>query len=97
MIHISILRHIRRLIASAMIFGTVVFLMLYIPIQILKKAWPTFLPYTLSGDSEVNEFSLQLLLLQVSFLNKNNIFWSSSVHLVREIFIKQDGLRQKCI
>lgn len=65
MIHISILRHIRRLLASAMIFGTVVFLMLYIPIQILKKVWPTFLPYTLSGDSEVNEFSLQLLLLQV--------------------------------
>lgn len=65
MIHLSILRHIRRLIASAIIFGTAVLLMLWLPIKILKVAWPVFLPYTLSGDSEVNELSLQLLLLQI--------------------------------
>ena len=65
MIHLPILRHVRRLISSAMIFGSVVLLMLWIPIRILKTVWPTFLPYTLSGDSEVNELSLQLLLLQV--------------------------------
>ena len=67
MIHLPILRHVRRLISSAMIFGSVVLLMLWIPIRILKSVWPTFLPYTLSGDSEVNELSLQLLLLQVRF------------------------------
>lgn len=39
--------------------------MLWLPIKILKLAWLTFLPYTLSGDSEVNELSLQLLLLQI--------------------------------
>lgn len=61
----SILRHIRRLIASAIIFGTAVLLMLWLPIKILKVVWPLFLPYTLSGDSEVNELSLQLLLLQI--------------------------------
>lgn len=66
MIHLSILRHTRRLIASAIIFGSAAMLMLWLPIQILKSTWPTFLPYTLSGDSEVNELSLQLLLLQVS-------------------------------
>lgn len=65
MIHLSILRHIRRLIASAIIFGTAVLLMLWLPIKILKFSWATFLPYTLSGDSEVNELSLQLLLLQI--------------------------------
>lgn len=65
MIHLSILRHARRLIASAIIFGSTVLLMLWAPIQILKSGWPTFLPYTLSGDSEVNELSLQLLLLQI--------------------------------
>lgn len=65
MIHLSILRHIRRLIASAIIFGSAVLLMLWLPIKILKVATPTFLPYTLSGDSEVNELSLQLLLLQI--------------------------------
>lgn len=67
MILLSILRHIRRLISSAIIFGSAVLLMIWLPIQILKKVWPVFLPYTLSGDSEFNELSLQLLLLQVIF------------------------------
>ena len=71
MIHLSTLRHIRRLIASAVIFGSAVLLMLWLPIQILKVVWFSFLPYTLSGDSEVNELSLQLLLLQVKYLMKN--------------------------
>uniref|UniRef100_A0A1B0DNB3 RING-type E3 ubiquitin transferase n=1 Tax=Phlebotomus papatasi TaxID=29031 RepID=A0A1B0DNB3_PHLPP len=53
MIHFSILRHIRRLVASAVIFGSAVLLMLWLPINILKNIWPTFLPYTLSGDSEI--------------------------------------------
>lgn len=66
MIHLPILRHARRLTASVVLFGSAVMLMLWLPIQILKTLWPTFLPYTLSGDSEVNELSLQLLLLQVS-------------------------------
>uniref|UniRef100_T1PIL8 E3 ubiquitin-protein ligase MARCHF6 n=1 Tax=Musca domestica TaxID=7370 RepID=T1PIL8_MUSDO len=65
MIHLPILKHVRRLISSAMIFGSVVLLMLWIPIRVLKTIWPTFLPYTLSGDSDVNELSLQLLLLQI--------------------------------
>uniref|UniRef100_A0A0A1X2Q8 E3 ubiquitin-protein ligase MARCHF6 n=1 Tax=Zeugodacus cucurbitae TaxID=28588 RepID=A0A0A1X2Q8_ZEUCU len=65
MIHLPILRHVRRLIASAMIFGSAVLLMLWLPIRMLKTIWPSFLPYTLSGDSEVNELSLQLLLLQI--------------------------------
>ncbi|XP_037719740.1 E3 ubiquitin-protein ligase MARCHF6 [Drosophila subpulchrella] len=65
MIHVPIVRHIRRLVASAMIFGFAVFLMLWLPIRILQVAWPNFLPYALSGDAEVNDLSLQLLLLQI--------------------------------
>lgn len=65
MIHLPIMKHVRRLVVSAVIFGSIVMLMLWLPIQILKHVWPSFLPYTLSGDSEVNELSLQLLLLQV--------------------------------
>lgn len=75
MIHLSILRHIRRLIASAIIFGSAVLLMLWLPIQILKFMAPKFLPYTLSGDSEVNELSLQLLLLQVRLISGFLIFF----------------------
>lgn len=66
MIHVPIVRHVRRLVASAMIFGFAVLLMLWVPIRILQVVWPNFLPYALSGDSEVNDLSLQLLLLQVS-------------------------------
>ena len=67
MIHLPILRHIRRLVASVVIFGMAVLLMLWVPVRILLWAWPTFLPYTVSlhSDTQVNELSLELLLLQV--------------------------------
>lgn len=67
MIHLPILCHIRRLIVSAIIFGTVVLLMLWIPINIIKHTMPKFLPYrvTLTTESQINELSLELVLLQV--------------------------------
>ncbi|CAH1107163.1 unnamed protein product [Psylliodes chrysocephalus] len=68
MIHLPILEHIRKLLISAVIFGSAVLLMLWLPIRILKVLLPTFLPYTVSlnnNDSQVNELSLELLLLQV--------------------------------
>ncbi|KAK4874497.1 hypothetical protein RN001_013857 [Aquatica leii] len=67
MIHLPILRHIRRLLLSAVIFGTAVLLMLWLPVRILRTLFPTFLPYTVSvsSDAQVNELSLELLLLQV--------------------------------
>lgn len=86
MIHLSILRHTRRLIASAIIFGSAILLMLWTPIQMLKYVWPHFLPYTLSGDSEVNELSLQLLLLQVS---NHFVFLVSEVELCQNGFINR--------
>lgn len=67
MIHLPILRHVRRLLASAVIFGTAVLLMLWLPVRLLRSLWPTFLPYTvaLHSETQVNELSLELLLLQV--------------------------------
>lgn len=67
MIHLPILQHIRRLLLSAVIFGTAVLLMLWLPVRILRSLFPTFLPYTVSvsNDVQVNELSLELLLLQV--------------------------------
>ncbi|XP_022903950.2 E3 ubiquitin-protein ligase MARCHF6 [Onthophagus taurus] len=68
MIHLPILRHVRRLILSAIIFGSAVMLMIWVPIRVLKAFFPSFLPYTVSlsgGESQVNELSLELLLLQV--------------------------------
>ncbi|XP_051166426.1 E3 ubiquitin-protein ligase MARCHF6 [Leptopilina boulardi] len=67
MVHLPILRHVRRLVASAVIFGTAILLMLWLPVRILRWAWPGFLPYTVTVQSEaqVSELSLELLLLQV--------------------------------
>ncbi|KOC68744.1 E3 ubiquitin-protein ligase MARCH6 [Habropoda laboriosa] len=67
MIHLPILRHVRRLVASAVIFGTAILLMLWLPVKILKWAWPGFLPYTVTiqNEAQVSELSLELLLLQV--------------------------------
>ncbi|KAJ8679013.1 hypothetical protein QAD02_014800 [Eretmocerus hayati] len=67
MIHLPILRHARRLVASAVIFGTAILLMLWLPIKILRSVWPGFLPYTVTVQTEtqISELSLELLLLQV--------------------------------
>ncbi|XP_046484590.1 E3 ubiquitin-protein ligase MARCH6 [Neodiprion pinetum] len=67
MIHLPLLRHARRLVASAVIFGTVVLLVLWLPVKLLRWGWPGFLPYTVTVQSEaqVSELSLELLLLQV--------------------------------
>ncbi|XP_026762905.1 E3 ubiquitin-protein ligase MARCHF6 [Galleria mellonella] len=67
MIHLSVWSHIRRLVVSAMIFGTAVLFMLWLPIRVIKYVLPGFLPYAVAVHTEapVNELSLELLLLQV--------------------------------
>ncbi|XP_030629072.1 E3 ubiquitin-protein ligase MARCHF6 isoform X3 [Chanos chanos] len=67
MIHLPIYRHLRRFILSVVVFGSIVLLMLWLPIRIIKHILPTFLPYNvmLYSDAPVSELSLELLLLQV--------------------------------
>ncbi|XP_067145385.1 E3 ubiquitin-protein ligase MARCHF6 [Centruroides vittatus] len=67
MIHLPILRHIRRLLASLVTFGTTVLIMVWIPVRIIEKVFPGFLPYNviLSSETPVSELSLELVLLQV--------------------------------
>ncbi|XP_064640503.1 E3 ubiquitin-protein ligase MARCHF6-like [Lineus longissimus] len=67
MIHQPVVRHVRRFLASIVIFGSTVLVMLWLPIRIIKKVIPGFLPYNvvLSSDAPVSELSLELLLLQV--------------------------------
>ncbi|KAG8013864.1 E3 ubiquitin-protein ligase MARCH6 [Nibea albiflora] len=67
MIHLPIYRHLRRFILSVVFFGSIVLLMLWLPIRIIKLLFPTFLPYNvmLYSDAPVSELSLELLLLQV--------------------------------
>ncbi|KAM4557024.1 E3 ubiquitin-protein ligase MARCHF6 [Fundulus diaphanus] len=67
MIHLPIYRHLRRFILSVVVFGSIVLLMLWLPIRIIKLFFPAFLPYNvmLYSDAPVSELSLELLLLQV--------------------------------
>uniref|UniRef100_A0A673L4L1 RING-type E3 ubiquitin transferase n=1 Tax=Sinocyclocheilus rhinocerous TaxID=307959 RepID=A0A673L4L1_9TELE len=67
MIHLPIYRHLRRFILSVVVFGSIVLLMLWLPIRIIKHIFPSFLPYNvmLYSDAPVSELSLELLLLQV--------------------------------
>ncbi|XP_029687282.1 E3 ubiquitin-protein ligase MARCH6-like [Takifugu rubripes] len=67
MIHLPIYRHLRRFILSVVVFGSIVLLMLWLPIRIIKLLFPTFLPYNvmLYSDAPVSELSVELLLLQV--------------------------------
>ncbi|XP_067651027.1 E3 ubiquitin-protein ligase MARCHF6-like [Haliotis asinina] len=67
MIHLPVYRHVRRFVASVIIFGSTVLLMLWLPVRVIRKLFPTFLPYhvMLSSDAPVSELSLELLLLQV--------------------------------
>ncbi|XP_030892122.1 E3 ubiquitin-protein ligase MARCH6 [Leptonychotes weddellii] len=57
----------RQLWSFFIVFGSIVLLMLWLPIRIIKSLLPNFLPYNvmLYSDAPVSELSLELLLLQV--------------------------------
>lgn len=45
MINLSVLRHVRKFVASLVIFGTTVLLLVWFPVCIIQKFLPGFLPY----------------------------------------------------
>lgn len=45
MIHLPIYRHLRRFILSVVVFGSIVLLMLWMPVRLIKLLLPVFLPY----------------------------------------------------
>lgn len=45
MIHLPMFRHLRRFLASMVIFGSTVLLMLWLPVKVIKYTLPGFLPY----------------------------------------------------
>ncbi|XP_018007502.1 E3 ubiquitin-protein ligase MARCHF6, partial [Hyalella azteca] len=67
MIHLPIFRHSRRFLASTVIFGCTVLLMLWLPIRIVHLVWPSFLPYYFprSSDTVGSELFQELLHFQV--------------------------------
>ena len=66
MIHLSLIRHIRRFCASLVMFGSSIFVMLYLPARIIRSVLPSFLPYTTQAkESNVDELAMELMLLLV--------------------------------
>jgi len=76
MIHLSLVRHIRRFLASLVMFGSSILVMLYLPARLLRVLLPSFLPYTTqpqqgsggqTGAQETNmdELAMEFLLLLV--------------------------------
>jgi len=66
MIHLSLMRHMRRFCASLVMFGSSILVILYLPSRIIKSTLPSFLPYTTqSKESNVDELAMELMLLLV--------------------------------
>ncbi|XP_065571849.1 E3 ubiquitin-protein ligase MARCHF6-like [Artemia franciscana] len=67
MIHLPLLRHMKRFVMSKVIFGSLVLVIVKIPISIIKALVPEYLPFNFSHSMDVlvPEFSLELLVLQV--------------------------------
>nr|XP_039255512.1 E3 ubiquitin-protein ligase MARCHF6-like [Styela clava] len=67
MIHLPLYRHIRRFLLSVVIFGSAVLMMIYLPVQMILRYSPNFLPYhvNLRKDVPISDLSLELILLQV--------------------------------
>lgn len=45
MIHLPIYRHARRFLASMVVFGSIVLVMLWLPVQLVRYIFPKFLPF----------------------------------------------------
>jgi len=67
MIQLSVLRHARRFMLSLVVFGTTVMVLVWIPVQLIKRFTKSLIPFnvSLNSDAPLSEMSLELLLLQV--------------------------------
>uniref|UniRef100_A0A915CR39 RING-type E3 ubiquitin transferase n=1 Tax=Ditylenchus dipsaci TaxID=166011 RepID=A0A915CR39_9BILA len=67
MIQQPLTRHLRRLIASTTLFFSIILLVVYFPLKLIRSTFPSILPYvfTATADTPLGEFSLELILLQI--------------------------------
>ncbi|ERE82360.1 E3 ubiquitin-protein ligase [Cricetulus griseus] len=102
MIHLPIYRHLRRFILSVIVFGSIVLLMLWLPIRIIKSLLPNFLPYNvmlyrdlhsyLLGDQEENENSAnQQANNNQPARNNNAVPAGEGLHAAHQAILQQGG------
>lgn len=67
MIELPVIRHMRRIVASASVFFTTILLVVYIPLGFISRFLPAILPFNLNmaAETPISELSLELLILQV--------------------------------
>eukprot|EP00111_Clytia_hemisphaerica_P002627 TCONS_00007456-protein len=96
MIQLSVMRHTRRVALSMVVFGTTVLVIIWLPVQLVKRVTNGFIPFnvSLSSDAPISEMSLELLLLQVilpAFLEQGHArrwlksfiqYWSKAVSYI---------------
>ncbi|KAG7275041.1 hypothetical protein CRUP_001761 [Coryphaenoides rupestris] len=58
MIHLPIYRHLRRFILSVVVFGSIVLLMLWLPVRLIKLLLVNFLPYNVMLYSDLHSYLL---------------------------------------
>ncbi|KAK1345315.1 hypothetical protein QTO34_014026 [Cnephaeus nilssonii] len=103
MIHLPIYRHLRRFILSVIVFGSIVLLMLWLPIRIIKSLLPNFLPYNvmlyrdlhsyLLGDQEENENSANQQVNNNQHARNNNAIpvVGEGLHAAHQAILQQGG------
>ncbi|XP_069912686.1 E3 ubiquitin-protein ligase MARCHF6 isoform X2 [Oryctolagus cuniculus] len=103
MIHLPIYRHLRRFILSVIVFGSIVLLMLWLPIRIIKSLLPNFLPYNvmlyrdlhsyLLGDQEENENSANQQVNNNQHARNNNAVPAvgEGLHAAHQAILQQGG------
>ncbi|KAG7249894.1 hypothetical protein CRUP_025731, partial [Coryphaenoides rupestris] len=60
MIHLPIYRHLRRFILSVVVFGSIVLLMLWLPVRLIKLLLVNFLPYNVMLYRSANQAGAEL-------------------------------------
>lgn len=67
MIERPITHHLRRLVASMTLFFSIILIVVYLPLRLIKWGHPSTIPYIFSGsaDTPLVEYSFELVLLQV--------------------------------
>nr|CAB3263649.1 E3 ubiquitin-protein ligase MARCH6 [Phallusia mammillata] len=67
MIHVSSFRHFQRLLATIIIFGTIIIVVAWLPVKFLQLVLPGFLPYRKGNQfaSPIGDFPLQFMASQL--------------------------------
>ena len=80
MIHLPIMRHIRKFLASLVIFGTSILLMIWLPVCIIQQFLPGFLPYNVI-QTRLADFCITMFVIHSNFNLDLTLIFLAMTHL----------------